>query len=85
MSDNPKALTPTFAFVRNCTVLKVKAVLVCWLPPLTALNRWAWGTSIELSEWARWGNLRPELVRACSGPLTEKVRGGLAPKALRAP
>ena len=60
-----------FGFV---TTLKAEAVLTCADAPAHGPQRWATGAPIELSEWVRWGNLRPELVRDLLWPpLTEKV------------
>jgi hypothetical protein len=47
--------------VRIRTTLKPKAALACIDPDPAALTGGVSGKPIELSEWVRWGNLRPEL------------------------
>jgi hypothetical protein len=48
------------------------------MPPPTALNVGRRGAPIEQSEWARWGNLRPELVWHLLWPPLPKGRDGHA-------
>jgi hypothetical protein len=52
-----------FARVRIRTIWKPEAALTCAEPDPAALTALGVGGSrIELSEWVRWGNLRPELL-----------------------
>jgi hypothetical protein len=79
-----KVLTLTFARVRNWTVLKGEAALICAVAPAHDPQRFGRrGAPIELSECVRWDNLRPELVGLALAPLPERCVMGLARAALR--
>ena len=57
--NNPPGICPSSVRIR--TTLKAQAALACADPDPAALTGGVSGRPIGLSEWVRWGNLRPEL------------------------
>jgi hypothetical protein len=65
----------TLARVRNWTVLKAETALASAVAPAHGPQSLGVG-NLQLSEWVRWGNLRPELLRDLLWPpLYRKGRG----------